>query len=85
MELIAYLLYLPHSLLEINLEITNIKTHTYTLFRPAILVDIEYVDKLTGENLSSIANMGLNYWPVLLSCRMGGNGVKRMYGGLSLF
>ena len=46
-------------------------------------MDIEYVDILTRENLSSmyIANMDFIYWSVCLSSRKGSNDVKGMEGG----
>ena len=43
-----------------------------------LTMDIEYVDILTGKNLSSIyvANMELIYWSIRLSSRREGNGVS---------
>ena len=47
----------------------------------SLTMDIEYVDILTEENLSSFqtVNMDLIYWSVLSSSRRGGNGVKEVY------
>ena len=46
----------------------------------SLTMDIEYVDILTEENLSSFqtVNMDLIYWSVRSSSRRGGNGVKEV-------
>ena len=46
----------------------------------SLTMDIEYVDILTEENLSSFqtVNMDLIYWSVISSSRRGGNGVKEV-------
>ena len=48
-----------------------------------MLMDIEYMDIMTGENLSAnwVATMLLIYWSVLSSSSMGGDGVKKVYWG----
>ena len=52
------------------------KLYEHTIFYNSWRMDIEYVDVLTGENLSSIqvANMDLIYWSVRSSSRRGGYG-----------
>ena len=47
-------------------------------------MDIEYVDILTGETLSSI-NFDLNYWLIRSSSKRGRDGVKKVDGGYLKF
>ena len=47
-------------------------------------MDIEYVDILTGETLSSI-NFDLNYWLIRSSRKRGRDGVKNVDGGYLYF